>query len=134
MEKFNPLLHGGASHAVHGDGAGAAGKRKPVELLKISFLKKYISYAKTTVHPTLTDGARELIVANYTELRGKQADGTVAMPITARSLETIIRLSTAHAKVPVPARFFFGGGGAGGVRSPMDAHTYRFHGGSALLS
>ena len=72
---------------------------QPVELLKIAFLKKYISYAKTKIQPTLTDGARELIVSNYTELRQKQADGTVAMPITARSLETIIRLSTAHAKV-----------------------------------
>ena len=72
---------------------------QPVELVKISFLKKFISYAKARVKPDLTDGARELIVQHYAELRQKQVDGSLAVPITARSLETIIRLSTAHAKV-----------------------------------
>ncbi len=70
-----------------------------VELLKIEFLKKYIGFAKSKMRPELTDASRELIVQNYSELRQKQVDGVLAMPITARSLETIIRLSTAHAKV-----------------------------------
>jgi DNA replication licensing factor MCM3 len=94
-EKFNPLLHGGAAHAA---GATTAGRKKAIELLKISFVKKYVSYAKQRVKPELSDAARDLIVQNYSELRQKQVDGAVAMPITARSLETIIRLSTAHAK------------------------------------
>ena len=96
-EKFNPLLHGGAAQAVaQAEGGGA--RKKPVELLKISFLKKFVSYAKARVKPELSDGARELIVQHYAELRQKQVDGGVTVPITARALETIIRLSTAHAK------------------------------------
>mmetsp|Transcript_24114 Transcript_24114/g.57154 ORF Transcript_24114/g.57154 Transcript_24114/m.57154 type:complete len:823 (+) Transcript_24114:224-2692(+) len=66
------------------------------DVLQHEFLRKYLHYAKTRIRPTLTEEAREAIAGRYAEMRGRQDDRT--LPITARSLETIIRLASAHAK------------------------------------
>ena len=47
--------------------------------------------------PVLTEEARECIAGRYAEMRSRQDERT--LPVTARSLETIIRLASAHAKV-----------------------------------
>ena len=60
------------------------------------FLRKYIRYAKARVHPELTEAATEGIANAYADLRAKQDLKT--LPVTARTLETLIRLSTASAK------------------------------------
>jgi DNA replication licensing factor MCM3 len=65
-------------------------------VLSQEFLRKFIYYAKKQIKPTLTEEAREYIANRYAEMRAKQDDKT--LPVTARSLETIIRLSSAHAK------------------------------------
>ncbi|WFD30098.1 DNA helicase [Malassezia sp. CBS 17886] len=90
FEKYNPLLHVGV--------AGSAGRRK--EVLKTSFLKRYIQYAKTRVAPLLTQGASEWICSLYAHLRNDELAGNQrkTAPITARTLETLIRLATAFAK------------------------------------
>merc|ERR1711997_400673 len=62
-----------------------------------AFVKKYIDFAKKQYKPTLTDEACEEIANKYGELREEERNQT--LPITARCLETIIRLSTAHAKL-----------------------------------
>jgi DNA replication licensing factor MCM3 len=59
------------------------------------FLRKYLFYAKT-YKPELTDIAMEVISSAYANMRSKQTQRN--LPVTARSLETIIRLSTASAK------------------------------------
>ncbi|KAL2930817.1 DNA replication licensing factor MCM3-like protein 1 [Bienertia sinuspersici] len=54
------------------------------------------------VQPELSDEASEQIATAYAELRNSNASakgGGGTLPITARTLETIIRLSTAHAKL-----------------------------------
>jgi len=66
------------------------------DILSQDFLRKYLHFAKTKFQPILTDGAREAIAAKYAEMRSRQDERT--LPITARSLETIIRLASAHAK------------------------------------
>src|SRR5690606_3323721 len=62
----------------------------------VSFMRKYIYYAKNRIHPKLTDKAVQLIQQKYCELRKNNSQKT--LPITARSLECLIRLATAHAK------------------------------------
>ncbi|GLT68372.1 hypothetical protein SLA2020_406120 [Shorea laevis] len=71
------------------------------DTLTIKFLKKYIHYAKHRFQPELTDEASEYIATAYAELRNASSNAKTGgtLPITARTLETIIRLSTAHAKL-----------------------------------
>lgn len=86
-EKYDPLLHG-------------ASRKSSDQILSVEFMKKYISVVKC-IKPKLTDQACELISNEYSRLRSQDSvDSDVArtQPVTARTLETLIRLSTAHAK------------------------------------
>jgi DNA replication licensing factor MCM3 len=98
-EKFNPMLHSGVTITV---GRGAS---RRTEVLSIPFIKKYIQYAKRE-KPILTKGAADHIVATYSALRNDELDSGTrrTSPITARTLETLIRLSTAHAKARLSKR------------------------------
>ncbi len=61
-------------------------------------LRKYISYAKQHIEPSLTDEAMERIEKFYLDLR-KETDDNSAIAITPRYLEAIIRLSEAQARM-----------------------------------
>jgi DNA replication licensing factor MCM3 len=67
------------------------------DVLQHDFLRKYLHFAKTRIKPVLTEAARECIANRYAEMRSRQDERT--LPVTARSLETVIRLASAHAKV-----------------------------------
>ncbi|SSD59566.1 related to DNA replication licensing factor MCM3 [Saccharomycodes ludwigii] len=98
FEKFNPLLHAGAKLAINkGDHNGSD---IPL-IVTIKFLRKYIQYAKERVVPQLSQEATDVIVKTYSDLRNdiNGTSNTKGLPITARTLETLIRLSSAHAKV-----------------------------------
>ena len=88
-EKYNNKLHG-------------KGKDKK-EILTLEFLRKYLYYAKSSIKPELTKVAADNLAKSWAELREKSADEEYgegrAVPITVRTLETLIRLATAHAKV-----------------------------------
>lgn len=66
------------------------------DVLTKDFMRKYIHYAKSRREPDLTEGAMEQISTEYAKMRSKQTKRN--LPVTARTLETIIRLSTASAK------------------------------------
>ncbi|KAK4347349.1 hypothetical protein RND71_033688 [Anisodus tanguticus] len=90
--KYNWMLHGRNS------------SRCKKDALTIQFLKTYIHYAKNRIHPELTDEASDNIATAYAELRRvpvqmQRLTGGGTLPITARTLEIIIPLSTAHAKL-----------------------------------
>jgi DNA replication licensing factor MCM3 len=75
------------------------GSGKKQQVVSVQFIKKYIQFARaraTATPPVLTDVAEEVIHLAYCELR--RANVSKTAPITARTLETLIRLSTAHAK------------------------------------
>ncbi|KAI0662516.1 ATP dependent DNA helicase [Cubamyces menziesii] len=98
FEKYDPLLHVGIGRPQT---STRTGKQKKVEVLSIAFVKKYIQYAKSKPPPVLTKGAADYIVNVYATLRNEDLDGTRkkrTSPLTARTLETLIRLATAHAK------------------------------------
>jgi len=73
------------------------------EILSRSFLRKYLHYTKKTSSPVLTEEASKFITSAWTQLRAKKEEeysgNNRSLPITVRTLETLIRLSTAHAKV-----------------------------------
>ncbi|WP_096394373.1 LAGLIDADG family homing endonuclease [Halorubrum trapanicum] len=62
-------------------------------------LRKYIAHAKRSCFPTMTDEAKELIEEFYVDLRSKGADEDAPVPVTARKLEAMVRLSEASARV-----------------------------------
>jgi len=66
--------------------------------LSIPFLKKYLAFARQRfAAPEMTPEATEAIAEFYAELRN--SPDVAALPVTVRTLETVIRLSCAHAKV-----------------------------------
>lgn len=86
-EKYDALLHGDS-------------RARTDQILSVQFMRKYIHMAKCT-KPKLSEAASEVIANEYSRLRSQdQGDSNMArtQPVTARTLETLIRLATAHAK------------------------------------
>jgi len=73
------------------------------EILSKRFLQKYLYYAKHRPwQPVLTPTAEGYIAEQYSQWRVDKAGDSRTrrtLPVTARTLETMIRLSTAHAKM-----------------------------------
>ncbi|KIW94924.1 uncharacterized protein Z519_04903 [Cladophialophora bantiana CBS 173.52] len=99
-EKFNIVLHSGFMVNERKRG------RKQVQPVSMAFIKKYIQYAKSRCKPVLTEDASDYVVNAYANLRNDelQANKRRTSPMTARTLETLIRLSTAHAKARLSSR------------------------------
>lgn len=100
-EDYNPVLHSGIS-AAH----TRRSRNRDQMILSIPFIRKYVQYAKNRVRPVLTKGASDYISETYSNLRND--DLTInqrrTSPITVRTLETLIRLATAHAKARLSNR------------------------------
>jgi DNA replication licensing factor MCM3 len=88
FEKYNPLVH-----TVKGQ-----------ELLTRNFLKKYLAFAKT-VECNLIDESSNYLTKKWTELRTKDFEyaknkgASRVLPVTVRTLESLIRLATSHARL-----------------------------------
>lgn len=68
--------------------------------IESEMLRKYIAYAKINIAPVLTEAAQKEIEKFYVSLRNKYTgEEQSAVPIGARQLEALIRLSEASAKV-----------------------------------
>lgn len=78
---------------LHGEKRG----HRQQQLLTVRFLRKYIKYCKDRFNPVLGSDACAAFTAAYTSMRLDQTDKT--LPVTARTLETMIRLASAHAKL-----------------------------------
>jgi DNA replication licensing factor MCM3 len=108
FERYDRLLH------------GPRRRGETAQILSLLFVKKFIAYAKSRIRPTLSADASRFIGEQFANIRaGRLNDvstggglevswsvlgGTFdsvksTVPITPRLLETIIRLSVAHAKV-----------------------------------
>ncbi len=78
-------------------------KQNPIrDVIDPKLLRKYIAYSKQKIKPKLTDEAIDEIKTFYIRLRNQpgRADSEVKpIPVTARQLEGIIRMSEAHAKL-----------------------------------
>ncbi|XP_040210056.1 maternal DNA replication licensing factor mcm3 [Rana temporaria] len=81
-------------HLLHGPRKGKS------KIVSMEFIRKYIHVAKL-MKPVLTQEAADYISQEYSKIRShdEMNDRARTMPVTARALETMIRLATAHAKV-----------------------------------
>ncbi|KAL3150551.1 DNA replication licensing factor mcm8 [Trebouxia sp. C0010 RCD-2024] len=66
--------------------------------LPMQLLQKYIAYARQFCHPVLSDDAKQILKEHYCQLRQDSLmnEGT---PVTARQLESLIRMSEARARL-----------------------------------
>jgi len=63
------------------------------------FLRKYVAYAQRNCYPTMTEKAKATIQEYYVDLRAQGNDEDAPVPVTARKLEALVRLSEASARV-----------------------------------
>jgi len=86
---------------MHGGGTGGESASKKIEEMappiEMDLLRRYIAYARKNVRPVLTTEANEKLKEFYVELR-KLGAQQGAVPITARYIEGMVRLSEASAK------------------------------------
>lgn len=64
----------------------------------MTLLRDYIAYAKEHVHPKLTQDSKDKLVTIYVEMR-RLGSGRGHISAYPRQLESLIRLSEAHAKM-----------------------------------
>uniref|UniRef100_A0A8C5C8G8 DNA helicase MCM8 n=1 Tax=Gadus morhua TaxID=8049 RepID=A0A8C5C8G8_GADMO len=69
-----------------------------VDVIPACLLRKYVSYARQYVHPTLSPEAAQTLQEFYLSLR-VQAQSADCTPITTRQLESLIRLTEARARL-----------------------------------
>ncbi len=62
-------------------------------------MRKYIGYARKEIHPKLTQEAIKVLQEFYVGMRGGSDDEDAPVPITARQLEALVRLSEASARI-----------------------------------
>jgi replicative DNA helicase Mcm len=76
-------------------------ENKVIPDIDTKLLRKYVAYARQNVFPKLTDEAVKEIQAYYVKMRssGTDVEGIKSVPISARQLEAIIRMSESSAKV-----------------------------------
>ena len=96
--------------SILGDGSGRAFSDRVIQqardadlndepvILPHQLIRKYIAYARQYVHPTLSDEAKEALLTFYLYLREQAAPGSTT-PVTARQLESLIRLAVARARI-----------------------------------
>jgi replicative DNA helicase Mcm len=76
--------------------------KKAVADISTDLLRKYFTYVRQRAHPVMTDEAIEEIKEYYISMRNSGAGdeaGIKSIPITARQLEALVRLSEASAKI-----------------------------------
>ena len=66
--------------------------------LRASFIRKYITHARE-VNPVMSGEAKDHITEFYVDIRSRAADEDAPVPISARKLEAVVRLSEASARV-----------------------------------
>ncbi|KAM3863254.1 DNA helicase MCM8 [Diretmus argenteus] len=69
-----------------------------VDPIPVCLLRKYVSYARQYVHPSLSPEAAKTLQDFYLSLRS-QAQSADSTPITTRQLESLIRLTEARARL-----------------------------------
>ena len=83
----------------HASEEGTGTNHRGEIILSKDLLRKYVAYAKRTCHPTMSEEAEEHLVEYYANTRKGYDPDSGAVPLTARAMESLIRLAEASARV-----------------------------------
>ncbi|MHA1520287.1 MAG: LAGLIDADG family homing endonuclease [Promethearchaeota archaeon] len=95
----NHMMGDDEASVYEDDSSGTKSTPKLEDFIPMDLLKKYLQYAKAHSHPKLTHEAVELIRDFYIAMRSSTQDGSTAVPIVARTLDGMVRMSEAYAKM-----------------------------------
>jgi replicative DNA helicase Mcm len=93
------VTEGSAPDPAKGSVSGLQKSQEGEEILARDLIRKYIAYAKRSIHPKLEDDAQNKIVEFYVETRKKGGESSDSVSITARSLEAVARMAEASARI-----------------------------------
>lgn len=68
-------------------------------VIEAEIMRKYVAYARKNVFPIMEDDAKAYLINFYTDLRRTGEGKNTPVPVTARQLEALVRLSEASARV-----------------------------------
>ena len=68
-------------------------------VIQAEIMRKYVAYARKNVFPVMEEDARDHLIKFYTDLRKTGEGKNTPVPVTARQLEALVRLSEASARV-----------------------------------
>ncbi|KAL7135263.1 hypothetical protein ABFS83_11G081900 [Erythranthe nasuta] len=80
------------------DDGQASARQTDSEIIPQQLLKKYLTFAKLNVFPRLHDADLDKLTLVYAELRKESSHGQ-GIPIAVRHIESMIRMSEAHARM-----------------------------------
>jgi len=79
--------------------ASREGLDKKEGIVNRELIRKYVAFAKRTIHPKLTEEAQESLKEFYVETRRKGGESHDSIAISARAIEGLYRLAQASARV-----------------------------------
>jgi replicative DNA helicase Mcm len=68
-------------------------------VIEAEIMRKYVAYARKNVYPVMEEDARTHLINFYTDLRKTGEGKNTPVPVTARQLEALVRLSEASARI-----------------------------------
>jgi len=86
---------------------GGSKESQPADMIETDILRKYLIYCRQQMTPELTDAALDELRSYYVKMRGSGSEegGSIkSIPISARQLEALVRLSEAAAKARLSKR------------------------------
>jgi DNA replication licensing factor MCM5 len=67
--------------------------------IPVGEMRKYISYCRNRIRPSLTKEASDVLMNHYVDIRKGMREETSGIPITVRQLDAIVRISESLAKM-----------------------------------
>ncbi|CAI5530725.1 unnamed protein product [Closterium sp. Naga37s-1] len=98
LARFVVGSHQKSHPQAHGHGSDGQAREEDPDIIPQDILRKYVTYARQNVFPRMHDADADKIALVYADLRRQSLQGQ-GVPIAVRHVESMIRMSEAHARM-----------------------------------
>ncbi|CAI5502696.1 unnamed protein product [Closterium sp. Naga37s-1] len=98
LARFVVGSHQRSHPQAHGHGSDGQAREEDPDIIPQDILRKYVTYARQNVFPRMHDADADKIALVYADLRRQSLQGQ-GVPIAVRHVESMIRMSEAHARM-----------------------------------